>query len=82
MVTLTIPLVLPLKLVNEIDAEARRLNCSIPELLSNMLIEACEERDRTEYMERGASEFLQSPLLTAPAATNGLTFNAPATQLP
>lgn len=48
MVTLTIPLTIPLALANALEAQAIRQQISIPEMLSNHLIEAEEERDDRE----------------------------------
>lgn len=45
-VTLTIPLELPLSLVNAIEHEANVVGCSISQLLSMQLIDALQERER------------------------------------
>lgn len=81
-VTLTVPLALPLELVNEIDRHARSVQMSIPELLSNMLIDACEEREQEEHGQAAAEELLRSPLLTAQSAAEHLTFESNGRKLP
>jgi len=54
-VTVTVPLDLPLSLVNQIDHECSRLNMSISEKLSRDLIEAYNERNREEEAAAAAA---------------------------
>lgn len=51
MVTITVPLTLPLSLVNQIEHESSRVNMSIPEKLSVDLIAAYDERNEFEMAE-------------------------------
>ena len=64
LVTLLVPLTLPLQLVNAIESESRRAGQSIPEMLSKMLISACEDRQAAEMESAAAADF------TAPSITN------------
>lgn len=58
-VTITVPLDLPLALVNQIEHECSRINMSIPEKLARDLIDAYNERN-AEEAERAAAENLQA----------------------
>lgn len=67
LVTITVPLTIPLSLVNEIEAEASRSNVSIPDMLSCMLVDAMSNREQQEYEEAAAGRIINSPLLTTPS---------------
>lgn len=68
-VILTVPLTLPLPLVNDIDAESRRLGKSIPDMLSSMLINAMAERQDAEFNDAAALNLMDLQLFTAPSGT-------------
>jgi hypothetical protein len=54
-VILSVPLTLPLSLVNDIESESRRQGVSIPEMLSSMLVDACEERQQAQINDAAAA---------------------------
>lgn len=77
-VTITVPLTLPLDLVNEINAESVRSKRSIPEMLSCMLVDAMTARDE----DAAATDALDAVLDFHPLLSNGgnkLEFNGAAT---
>ena len=49
LVTITVPLTLPLSLVNDFHREAQRLRKSIPDMLAMMLIESDVARELAAY---------------------------------
>jgi len=58
-VTITVPLDLPLALVNQIEHECARINMSIPEKLARDLIDAYNERNAADA-ERAAAANLEA----------------------
>lgn len=66
-VTLTVPLQLPLSLVNAIEAESQRSHTSIPDMLSCMLVDAFDRQETLDASEAAANSILEG----GPITTNG-----------
>jgi len=78
-VTVTVPLDLPLALVNQIDHECSRLNMSISEKLSRDLIDAYNQRNAAEMEAAAAANLhaLGGVDLHTFDSSNPLPLNAP-----